>query len=240
MTWNLHGAKRPDLAVVARVLADSDPDVVALQEVRRSQAEVLADLLGVDDWHWLAKHRPPFLPGPFGLRWTEGLAVLSHFPVAARSSAVLTRAVPAYSFRRRVMQEVVVTTAAGPVRIVNVHLSSDDDDARAAQADRAIRLLAVDGPHSDLTRTVVLGDLNTVDADDVVGRFAAEGLVDAWSAADRREGDGATNPAAAPTQRLDHVLAGVAFAVAEARVIGTPEAASSSDHLPLVADLVVA
>src|SRR6478752_2437130 len=144
MTWNLRGAARPDLAVVARVVADAAPDVVAFQEVRRTQARTLAGLLDVDEWRWLAKHRPPFLPGWLGRRWTEGIAVLSDFPVLACSDADLSETERFASFRRRVMQEVVMSTGAGVIRVVNVHLSSDDDGARAAQADRAAVLLAVE------------------------------------------------------------------------------------------------
>src|SRR5690349_15532797 len=112
MTWNLRGAARPDLAVVARVVADADPDVVAFQEVRQAQTAALADLLDVDHWRWLAKHRPPFLPGWLGRRWTEGIAVVSRFPVLACADADLSESEHFASFRRRVMQEVVVATAA--------------------------------------------------------------------------------------------------------------------------------
>ncbi len=39
LTWNIQGTKRTDLDRVAEVIAAEQPDVVALQEVRKPQAE---------------------------------------------------------------------------------------------------------------------------------------------------------------------------------------------------------
>jgi endonuclease/exonuclease/phosphatase family metal-dependent hydrolase len=42
MTWNLLGSHDPDLGGIAAVIREHEPDVVALQEVRRTQARGLA------------------------------------------------------------------------------------------------------------------------------------------------------------------------------------------------------
>ena len=45
LTWNIQGTKRTDLERVADVVAAQQPDVVAFQEVRSSQAAELAERL---------------------------------------------------------------------------------------------------------------------------------------------------------------------------------------------------
>jgi len=57
LTWNLHGAARPNLDVVAEVIDGFAPDVVALQEVMQSQARALARR---KRWRvlWTRKHFP--------------------------------------------------------------------------------------------------------------------------------------------------------------------------------------
>ena len=210
MTWNVHGAGRPDLGALARVIGGAGVDVVGLQEVRRGQAERLAELLGVEEWRWLLKHRPL---GPLTGTRAEGLAVLSTLPVHAYATAVLSPHVPLRSYRRRVMQELVVSVPVGPVgpvapglvaqtsarveegasaarvrvRVANVHLSSADGGDAAAQTTRALAMLAEPCGGVGIASTVLLGDLNTENADDVVGSFARAGLDDRRG--DRR-GDG--------------------------------------------------
>jgi endonuclease/exonuclease/phosphatase family metal-dependent hydrolase len=173
-----------------------------------------------------------------GRRWAEGIAVLSRFPIRGQVDADLSRTESPRSYRRRVLQEVVVTTGAGAVRVANTHLSSDDDDARAAQARRAVLLLAVPTAGVGVERTLLAGDLNCADDDAVIGAFARAGLRDAWTDGGHR-GGGATNPAGDPTARLDHVLVGADFTVEAVRVVDDGGAEAHSDHLPVVVDLVV-
>ena len=71
MTWNLHGSARPDLTLIAQAVGRATPDVVALQEVRRSQAMGLAARLGWEH-EWVFKHN-----GYWPLWWrAEGLAIM--------------------------------------------------------------------------------------------------------------------------------------------------------------------
>ncbi|MGZ4763108.1 MAG: endonuclease/exonuclease/phosphatase family protein, partial [Ilumatobacteraceae bacterium] len=42
LTWNIHGAGRPNLDVISEIIAGYAPDVVALQEVQHRQARRLA------------------------------------------------------------------------------------------------------------------------------------------------------------------------------------------------------
>ena len=47
LTWNILGAKHPPLDRVVAHIRHCEPDVVALQEVRRGQARRLARILGI-------------------------------------------------------------------------------------------------------------------------------------------------------------------------------------------------
>ena len=249
MTWNLRGSARPDLALVAKVVREQAPDVLALQEVRERQARSLAAALGGVEWRWHAKHRPPFLPGPLGRRWTEGLAVLTRLPLLAVDVATVSDGAPLRSYRRRIAQDVVIAVGEGAaavgevaaaVRVVNTHLASDDADSRAQQTARVLELVAAitDEPRVALERTVVVGDLNTPDEPGVIGALVAAGFAETWPQVG--VGEGWTNPAHAPAQRLDHVLVGAGLTPVAATVLATPEtrdARRASDHLPLLVDL---
>jgi endonuclease/exonuclease/phosphatase family metal-dependent hydrolase len=237
MTWNLRGSRRPDLADVARVAFDARVDLLAVQEVQRPQCARLVDLLGMPESRWLLKHRPF---GLVGARWSEGIAVLSRFPVVASTDVVLNPGVPLRSFRRRVAQDVVVTTGAGPVRLVNTHLASDDDASRAEQTERLLGVVGDQSSDVPIDRTILLGDLNTVGDDAVTGALARAGLADAWTGAHGGADAEPTNPADAPYQRIDYVLAGGALRVTSAEVpAGGPRWARLSDHLPITVELEV-
>src|SRR3954469_16173259 len=71
LTWNILGSHRPNLDVLAEVIVGYSPDVIALQEIRRRQAKVLARRL---DWRfvWTRKHYPL---SPLVWWRAEGLAI---------------------------------------------------------------------------------------------------------------------------------------------------------------------
>lgn len=219
LTWNLHGSADPDLSAIAERLGAADVDVAALQEVRRSQAHRLARLLG---WQvvWCRKHYP-YSP----LVWwrAEGLAIASPHDVMDPIRETLSTGEPIWIHRHRVMLSAIVRRGAEALSVHDVHLASDDADARIEQARRAARLIAA---RPDMTR-VVCGDLNAHDEPEVVREFHAIGV--------RDPGGDSTSPAHAPRQRLDHVLVPEAAADCD---VSTPDGgddwAALSDHLPVV------
>jgi endonuclease/exonuclease/phosphatase family metal-dependent hydrolase len=227
LTWNLHGAARPDLSAVAALLRSVEADVVALQEVRRPQAARLAASLGVAGWGWTLKH---LRYGPWVRLHAEGLAML--LPEAVDiEDRLLSDGVRTWTARRRIAQRAELTGAG--VRVVNAHLDAHDAGRRAPQAQRL----------AEWARTpagmgcVVLGDLNArVDEPGVFGPLGAAGLRDAWDEAVGAAVASFTSPAAAPGQRIDHVLVGAGVDV-ERVVVPPGEWARWSDHLPVLADL---
>jgi endonuclease/exonuclease/phosphatase family metal-dependent hydrolase len=241
LTWNVLGAAAPDVGRLASVIASFEPDVVALQEVRRRQAHEISRRLG--DWQceWRWKHA------------TEGLAVVARFPMKGTSVRVL-RHRPPWDWRRRIAVDthlVLGHVQGAPVRMLDVHLTPHGDErARSREANRLVDLVLADD--ASAATCIIVGDLNE-EAGEVLERFAGAGLVDAWSVALRPVGPtgGATNWTAGPrkgrppTQRLDHVVVGAGWEVVGVEVPGGgassswsfDELAELSDHLPLVVEL---
>lgn len=224
-SWNMLGSEDPDLPAIARRLAETASDVVALQEVRRSQARRLGGALG---WNvtWRRKHYP-YSP----LVWwrAEGLAVLSPHPIGPGRRDTLSSGHPVWTYRRRIMLSTTVTRSdrddSSRLTVVDLHLSSDTRVERVEQAQRAAAMAA--RRHDASTAAlVVCGDLNADCEDDVVGAFAALHVVD--------PGGPGTVKADRPTRRLDYVLVP---RHARAIEVSTPPGGTDwrqlSDHLPV-------
>jgi endonuclease/exonuclease/phosphatase family metal-dependent hydrolase len=227
MTWNILGQKRPDLTQVARVLTDRNPDVVSLQEIRRSQAKALAEMLG---WqlYWTRKHYP-YTP----LAWwlAEGAAILSPNNLSRTMRATLTPRTSTWTYRHRVLAAATVSREhlPGPqLRVYNVHLGTEGFDARLLQA-RRVRAIIDEAP---ATPSSIAGDLNAVHEPDVVRELRQAGLDDS--------GGDMTSPAEAPTRRLDYVLVPAGAIVT---VVDTPPGDASwaqlSDHLPVLVEFTL-
>lgn len=221
LTWNILGAKNDDPLAVAAHLRRSNPNVVALQEVRHSQAKQLASVLG---WNmvWQRKHYP-FTP----LVWwrAEGQALIAPTKFVDPRHYVLSRGVSTWTYRHRIMLTATVERGGERLHVCNVHLSSSDADERIEQARRAARFIAAE----PATLRVVCGDLNAANELEVIREFHAIGV--------RDTGGDFTNPSRAPSQRLDYVLV-----PENARVsaIDTPDGgdewAALSDHLPVLVE----
>lgn len=232
LTWNVQGRERPDLEVLAAVIADALPDVVALQEVQRSQARWLAARLG---WShvWRCKHWPLVVR-------PEGLALLAPTPLADVAITYLAHPFRIWSWRRRIALRATVVTVDGPLTVVGTHLGAGvDDTERCRQAELAVGLLRSGVP---VPLGCVVGDLNTRPGSEVLGTFAASGLRDAWIELHPDE-PGPTNWSRGPrdgppTQRLDYALVGGGLEVLDVAVPGADEPGferygALSDHLPV-------
>ena len=244
-TYNIHAGAgadgRFDLARTASAIRDLDADVVGLQEVdvhwgARSQwvdmAQTLADRLDMRVFFGPIYSLEP--PAGSEQRREYGVAVLSRWPIVAAENHELTRLstvvpdptpTPMPGF-----PEVVVEKQGALVHVYTTHLDyRADPSVRQTQVDETLDILAADAGEA----RVLVGDLNaTPEAPELAPLWSV--LTDAWAEAPGT-GTGLTYPASLPTKRIDYVTVS-----AEVRVVAAdvPET-DASDHLPVVADLVV-
>lgn len=231
MTWNLLGSHDPDLGEIAAVIREHDPDVVALQEVRRGQARRLARRMG---WQhvWTRKHYP-YSP----LVWwrAEGLAIVAPWALSARLGTTITPEASTWTYRHRVLLAATVTRRDGALRVFDTHLSGEDADRRIAQARRVADRIRAD----TATTCVLAGDFNTIPDEngqpsetEVLREFGSVGLVD--------HGGEHTNPSNQPYQRIDYVLLPTSARWLQTL---TPEGDDIwrrlSDHLPVLVEFEV-
>jgi len=138
--------------VLVEQLVDLDPDVIALQEVRRfpGQARRIArdGAGGRPEPEPAWEVRTTYKSGVKGL-W-EGIAVLSRLPVTGHARVRL----PGQS---RVALRTTVETAGGPLDVYDAHLADGDEALRTAQA---CRLLAWMDERPEVPQ-VLMGDLNS-------------------------------------------------------------------------------
>jgi endonuclease/exonuclease/phosphatase family metal-dependent hydrolase len=204
LTFNalMRGDVRPRLRALGAVLAQSDHDLVCLQEVLlRGHATLLRRLAGQYGHHaW---------SGAVLLR--GGLVLLSRWPIRTARFVQYPRTGPGRPeyLMRKGAQLAVVETPGGPLSVVNTHLSANrDGDWSAANrythvARAELRHLA--GALDQALPTVAAGDFNLPrDSAALTGFLATTGLSDVPA--------GDTQPTYRPTPRwpnppaLDHVL----------------------------------
>ena len=224
-----------DTAALGGLLRAAAADVVCVQEAPT---------------HALAVHRLGVLAADAGLwvaaagRDGAGTAVLTAARVDVRAASV--RALPTprrrgwKPVRRRGTAEAVVRVplAGGwsrEVLVRSVHLGLDPDE-RSRQVARVLPGTPLPGPCGPWfdAPAVLAGDLNEEPGGPVHGRLSTV-LVDA---ADAVGSPFPTFPARAPRRRLDLVLVDHRLSVT---AVSTPagDAAAASDHLAVVADLLV-
>jgi endonuclease/exonuclease/phosphatase family metal-dependent hydrolase len=223
-TWNIHGAVGADgrylPARVVGVLREIDADIVALQEVASEEAHTsfLADLERDTGYHVVAgllrqRHGSDF-----------GNAVLSWFPV--RSVEHLDLAVDRYEPRGAL--DVCIDLGLRPLlRVVATHLGLRPGERRE-QVRRILAKVERESPHP----TLLMGDLN---------EWYLWGRPLRWLHSHFREMPSAprTFPAHRPVFALDRIWVSPAGSLRKLVRHATPLARSASDHLPLIAEIVV-
>jgi endonuclease/exonuclease/phosphatase family metal-dependent hydrolase len=251
-TWNVRGFARPDCDDLAEVLRSHPLSLIAVQELQRSQARRLSNLLGMQHL-WSFKHSPL---GPF-VRFAEGLALFSAETLSNFETLNLTPKIRPHSHRRRIAQFAYLDRLETDV--VNIHLASHgDSSARSDQLRVALDRVEQRGAQ----RCIVAGDFNADGEASLYRALHKAGFSDAWSAqpqgsateldggailpgqdageAIRTEtstGPGFTNPAGKARARLDRIFVR-GFDVRSAAVpVDDPQWAQRSDHLPVFARL---
>jgi endonuclease/exonuclease/phosphatase family metal-dependent hydrolase len=245
LTFNalFKGDVRPRMEAIGAWLERSDYDVVCLQEV---MAPGMARLLAR-----LAASFPHRQYSGGGLI-KGGLVLLSRRPIAHRRFVrfPLTRPVRPELLMRKGAQVALLHTAAGPIAIVNTHLSANRDDdwtpknrfSAVARAELGT-LAAVLGTLDPSVPAVVTGDLNLPRTAPALAEFCATaGLRDAMAGDERptyRPTPSWPNPPA-----FDHVLvrgglSATCRLVLEDDTITLPDGRTVylSDHYGVAADL---
>lgn len=245
LTWNtlwdrydsdrVRTAERRPMLLAA--LAESDADVIALQEVER---ELLAVLLNAP---WVqASYTVSSAPDGRDVD-DNGLLLLSRLPVREVGHHVLGS--------HKAVIALTVETAAGPLVVAATHLSSDHskDGADRRRSELAALAEGLGGVDADL---ILLGDFNDGSGGGE-GPAAALGLRDAWTEVYGSEDstptfDPVTNPLAAVSSlsgraaRLDRVLLRGSGVVAGAVLRGdTPDTRGLyiSDHYGVEAEVAL-
>jgi len=220
-TVNVLTQNRDGESVRAWIRAE-DPELVAVQEV---DAFWLGELQQLEDV-WPHRVTSPATDAEFHER-TFGMAILSKRPL---------RAVERFSHLGRSGGIVAEMDLAGEtIRVVAAHPERPGRAERVPRRNAVLDMIAERARAADAC--IVLGDLNTSSGSPAFGRLLRAGRVH-----DSRRGFGRQ-----PTWRtyrpipglwvdIDHVLVGARFSVA-ARRVGR---ANGSDHLPVVADLILA
>ena len=223
-TWYIHGAIGADglyaPSRIADVLSEIGADIVALQEVASAQVheEFLRVLERATGYGIVAgllrqQHGSDF-----------GNAILSRYPVASVDRIDL--AVGRYEPRGALDVCIDVGTTR-PLRVIATHLGLRPGERRE-QVRRIVSVVERDTPHP----TLLMGDLN---------EWYLWGRPLRWLHAHFREVPSAprTFPARRPVFALDRIWVAPSGSVQRLRCHSTELARVASDHLPLVADIVV-
>jgi endonuclease/exonuclease/phosphatase family metal-dependent hydrolase len=240
VTLNVHSCIGMDGRVsprrVARVLAQCDPDIVALQELDvRRRRSVLRDQ--VDE---IARHLNMtfhFHPAMTFQDEQYGDAILSHLPMRLVRAAALPTITHALGLEPRGALWVEVTAGAMKIQVFNTHLSLNARE-RLPQVEALLGPDWLGHPQctSDHACVIFCSDLNSMPRSPVYLRISQQ-FRDAQlskSGSGRAHG---TFFSRWPLVRIDHVFVRGPLQVVGAEVVRSSLARQASDHLPLVVEL---
>jgi endonuclease/exonuclease/phosphatase family metal-dependent hydrolase len=238
LTYNVHSCKgvdgKLDVARVAEVIAQSRPDIVALQELdvgrrrtdRVDQAHAIAERLGMACHFNAAMHVE---------EEQYGDAILTHLPVTLVKTGALPTLPRVRGLEKRGALWVEIVTDDGPVQIVNTHLGLVPHEQRA-QADHLLGGEWLGHPKCS-DPLILLGDFNATPRYAAYKKLAAR-LRDARRAAGVR-GGALTFPSRFPMIRIDHMFISPSIEMGNMHAPDGALMKVASDHLPLVADFRV-
>ncbi|MEZ6129990.1 MAG: endonuclease/exonuclease/phosphatase family protein [Planctomycetaceae bacterium] len=238
LTYNTHhcigmdGKCRPKR--IADVIAESAADVVALQEMDDNRARTnFCDQAGEIAAQLGMYHR--FFPV-----WSEageryGLAVLSKVPMQLVREETLTDADHRTRREARGAMWVTVETDDGPVHVLNTHLGLRAKE-RLSQVDMLLGEHWVAGIPSR-EPVILCGDFNAGPKSEVMRRLQMRFHCAQQIANDYRPQ--ATFASVLPLRRIDYILLSRHLVVDSVEVIRNHATSVASDHLPVLADVLV-
>ena len=236
LTYNVHSCIGVDGKLspsrIARLIAQCDPDIVALQELDVGRPRT-GD---VDQAHVIAQElqmQYHFHPALQVEEEQYGDAVLSRFPMRL----VQADALPGLS--RRSWQEprgaiwVAIDTGRGELQLLNTHLGLSPRE-RMMQVNALLGDRWLSNP--DFREPGILcGDLNARPRSQVHQRLSRRLDDVQLNGLDNRPAP--TFPSRYPLGRIDHVFVGPQLEVVAVEVPSSQLARTASDHLPLVVEL---
>ncbi len=242
MTYNVHSCRgvdgKLDVGRIAGVIAQSRPDIVALQEVdvRRprtghvDQAHAIAERLGMH-FHFNA-----------ALSVAEeryGDAILTALPMTLVKSGPLPNLRKMEVRGRKIELEdrgalwAEIAVDDRPVQVINTHLGLVPLEQKA----QSELLCGPDWLGAARKPLILIGDFNATPRYACYKRFAAK-LRDARKSAPGRPG-APTFPSRLPMLRIDHVFVSAGIEVDGVHAPDTALGKVASDHLPLVMDFTL-
>jgi len=238
-TYNVHRCvgndRRLDVGRVADVLAELEPDIVALQELDVGRARTGH----VDQAHEIARRLDMACHFHAALTVEEeryGDAILTCFP----ERLVQVGPLPGHERIRRLEPRgalwVEVEIAGAHVQVINTHLGLVPREQQ-----RQAAFLAgpawLGHPHCQGPK-ILLGDFNATASSVVYRTFVAQ--LSAARTLARKKSPTATFPSPLPVLRIDHLFVSPEIRVTDVFAPFSPLTRAASDHLPLVMDFEVA
>ncbi|MBX3746415.1 MAG: endonuclease/exonuclease/phosphatase family protein [Verrucomicrobiae bacterium] len=228
LTWNIHHGEgldgRVDLDRIARLIADTEPDLVALQEVDRgvvrTQGRNLpAELAALTGLTAVFQHNIHFQGGEYGN------ATLTRWPVLSSTNHHFLMLRPG---EQRGLLEVVVDIRGHPLAFWNTHIDHRPDDLERWSNVGEIRDRLAASP----VPVILAGDFNDLPGSRVHQALDTF-LLDVWDQVGF--GPGATFPHTRIPKRIDYIWLDRRFPLypVSARVLDS----DASDHLPLLAEV---
>ncbi len=240
MSFNIHhgadAADNLDLERIAEVIEDSGAEVIGLQEVDNhwsarsdfeDQAAALAERL---DMHFVYGANLDLAPAAGQTeRRQYGTAVLSEYPILDSENHLLTNiAYPERPTEQRGLLETVINVKGNHISFYNTHLDHQRSEQRQSQVNEILEIAAESNRPA-----VIVGDLNAVPGAPEMQTLFAQ-FDDTF--AQLGQDDDYTIPVENPNRRIDYILTRGDITPLFAEVIST----TSSDHLPIIADLRIA
>jgi endonuclease/exonuclease/phosphatase family metal-dependent hydrolase len=231
MTYNIHGCGGMDGKVstdrIARVIAQYEPDIIALQECygakRGDQARAI--LAGLRDIY----HFPSTLTM---FQDDYGNAVLSVHPMKLIKSTRLPT-LPERPIEIRGAQWVRLDLEGAPVHFINTHLGLFSlERQRQAEA-----LMGAEWLESELcgSPAILCGDFNAFPSSTVYRTLTGRLHEAQENAVGHRSKN--TFPGRYPVSRIDHIFCSREFKTLKVEVPRTHLTRLASDHLPIVAEI---
>ncbi|WP_254052778.1 endonuclease/exonuclease/phosphatase family protein [Bacillus sp. V59.32b] len=230
MSYNIHHAEGVDgvldLERIARIIEESDADIVGLQEVDKhwsersdfqDQAKWLAERLGMFYAYGANLDREPLKEEE--PRRQYGTAVLSKYPILDSENHPLTKI---GNTEQRGLLEATIKVKGNHLHFYNTHLA-------LTSAEREIQIREINDIASrDKGSKIMMGDLNATPESKEMQPINAN-----YNDVFAETHEAYTYPATNPTKRIDYIFTSDDIEADDAEVIKT----LASDHLPLIAEI---